>query len=88
MKYSLSPVKPPARAARTASSNWASSIPLLIVSRRSWVPASGARVSEPRWPAANSPSFSAAESMRSDGSDTRSPGRSSRMRATASATPP
>ena len=88
MKYSLSPVNPPSNVARTASSNCASSTPLLMVSRSSWVPASGASVTEPRWSAAKPARLSAAESMRSDGSETRRPGRSSRMRVSASATPP
>ena len=52
MKYSLSPVNPPSNVARTASSNCASSTPLLMASRSSCVPASGASVSEPRWSAA------------------------------------
>ena len=80
MKYSLRPVNPPSNVARTASSNCASSTPLLMASRSTWVPASGASVSEPRWSAAKPARLSAAESMRSDGSDTRRPGRSSRMR--------
>ena len=38
MKYSLSPVNPPSNVARTASSNCASSTPLLIASRSAWLP--------------------------------------------------
>ena len=80
MKYSLRPVKPPPNAARTASSNCASSTPLLMASRSSCVPASGASVTEPRWSAAKRARLPAAESMRSDGRETRTPGRSARMR--------
>ena len=41
MKYSLSPVNPPSNVARTASSNCASSTPLLMASRSAWRPRLG-----------------------------------------------
>ena len=87
MKYSFRPVNPPENVARTASSNCASSTPLLMASRSSCVPASGASVMEPRWSSAKLLSCSAAESMRSEGRETRRPGRRPRMRVRASSMP-